>query len=131
MNSSKYLRIIVPLVYMLLIFIGSSFPGNNLVMKGIFHYDKLLHLLEYSVFGVIISWAVIRNDHVNGIYRKIGLVLLIGWGYGILDEIHQSFVPARSMDIHDFAADAIGVILGFGIYILLMNKLYPKAHDAS
>jgi len=112
---------------MLVIFIGSSFPGNSQVMKEIFLYDKLLHLLEYSVFGFLISWAVLRADHLTHLGRKIGLILLIGWGYGALDEIHQHFVPARSMDIHDFAADAIGIILGLGIYILLMKKLHPKS----
>lgn len=127
MNNSNYPRFLAPLIYMVLIFIGSSFPGNSVVMKGIFHYDKLLHLLEYSVLGAVIAWAVIHNYRVNGIYRQIGLVLIIGWAYGALDEFHQSFVPARTMDIHDFAADALGIILGLGIYIVVMQKLYPKS----
>jgi VanZ family protein len=34
--------------------------------------------------------------------------------YGVTDEFHQSFVPGRSADAYDLAADAAGALAGTG-----------------
>jgi VanZ family protein len=46
------------------------------------------------------------------------LTILIGSIYAISDEIHQFFVPGRSSDIGDVAADIIGIIIIILIYFI-------------
>ncbi len=131
MNVSKFLRILVVVLYMSAMFVVSHIPGNRLVAPDFLSYDKLLHLLEYMIFGFLIAWALAIHTPGGSSVRKTGLVLIVGWGYAMLDEIHQYFVPSRSMDILDFAADAIGVILGVGLYLLIVNTWSSKISSAS
>ena len=39
--------------------------------------------------------------------------------YGGSDEWHQSFVPGRSPTLGDWVADVAGVVLGYGLVLLL------------
>ena len=72
--------------------------------------DKLAHLVAYLVLGLLLARAVSR----------LGLpplsAIAIGWVYGFLDELHQSFVPGRHAEVGDWIADALGVVLGVAIY---------------
>lgn len=37
----------------------------------------------------------------------------VGIAYAVLDELHQSFVPNRTLSFGDFTADVIGILAGF------------------
>jgi len=74
--------------------------------------DKILHMLEYMALALLLARGL--ND---GILKPIpARRLLLAWvlclAYAMSDEIHQSFVPDRSSDWHDVAADAAGAALG-------------------
>lgn len=43
--------------------------------------------------------------------------------YGVLDEIHQRFVPGRSFDVYDMIADAAG-----GLTFLIVFELFRRKH---
>jgi VanZ family protein len=43
----------------------------------------------------------------------------LGVAYGASDEVHQAFVPGRSADPADWAADALGVLAGTFAYARL------------
>ena len=73
--------------------------------------DKLEHLAEFAVLGVLLWNAVSRHHPLPGVTPAM-FVLAIGAGYGALDELHQSLVPGRSMELGDWLADAVGVALG-------------------
>jgi VanZ family protein len=49
--------------------------------------------------------------------------LIIGAGYGALDEWHQSFVPGRDANLGDWMADVVGVMLGL--------MLFARFHSSS
>jgi VanZ family protein len=40
----------------------------------------------------------------------------VGVSVAGLDEIYQSFIPGRMMSITDWYADALGVVLGVGLF---------------
>jgi VanZ family protein len=76
--------------------------------------DKTGHLVAYAGLGILAVRAV-----AGGLPRAVGLrvallALVIAGGYGITDEIHQSFVPGRSGDIQDWYADVTGAVIGTG-----------------
>ena len=105
------------ITWALLIFIGSAIPSRYFPTMKIFRYDKLIHIGLFLVFGLFVYRAI------NSIIQKY----LFNWGiafislsivmlYGVLDEMHQGFVPGRSVDIWDAIADTIG---GFSAMIII------------
>ncbi|MBB6447201.1 VanZ family protein [Bacillus benzoevorans] len=67
-----------------------------------------LHLVEFAILYVLLVLALLT---IRGLTRKLNLVcILIASLYGLSDEIHQSFVPARSATLIDLVKDVIGVL---------------------
>ena len=46
-----------------------------------------------------------------------GFLLAVGASVGALDEMYQSYIPGRAMDIYDWYADVLGAALGVGILV--------------
>ena len=74
--------------------------------------DKLVHGSLFLVLGLSLAWGKRRTGSgVSGL-----LFLLLGIGYGALDEWHQRFVPGRDASVGDWVADSAGVILGLVLF---------------
>ena len=73
--------------------------------------NKLDHLAEFAVLGALL-WNAVSHHHPLPDVTPMMFVLAIGAGYGALDELHQSLVPGRSMQLGDWLADTVGVALG-------------------
>ena len=67
--------------------------------------DKVVHCVLYFGLGTLLQVAL----------RKRAIVLFVGVTYGILDEIHQLYVPGRSCDPLDMVADGVGIAIGLFI----------------
>jgi VanZ family protein len=52
---------------------------------------------------------------------------LISAVYGVIDEIHQYFVPGRDCNVWDWTADTIGAILGALAMMAVYRYVYPLA----
>jgi VanZ family protein len=83
--------------------------------------DKLAHGAAYGLLGFLLAFGFFKRLRLS-IKTKLGLVILTGVGLGILDEIHQIFVPGRTPDPLDAAADALGVALGLFLFRLIFQK---------
>lgn len=69
------------------------------------HQDKVFHFLEFAGLGLAL--------HVNRDlkpFSRVGSRFLAGFGWAVLDEIHQHFVPGRFCDPADLLADAAGLL---------------------
>jgi VanZ family protein len=62
--------------------------------------DKALHALVFGALAAML-WVLAGG---RGALAVFGLVC----GVGILDELHQAFVPGREADLADLLADAAG-----------------------
>jgi VanZ family protein len=74
--------------------------------------DKTAHFAGYALLSVLAlrAWA---GGRLAGISWRTALAAIIFASlYGVSDEIHQVFVPGRSSDIADAAADAFGACAG-------------------
>jgi len=94
--------------------LGFSFPG----------LDKLEHAGYFFLTGLLAVRAARFGEGWSRTKTAVLLVLsAILWG--CLDEIHQSFVPMRSVEIADMLADTAGVMLAvaFGEGILRRTGL--------
>ena len=112
----------LPLVaFCLLLFWQSSFP--SLSSAPLFpHDDKLMHLGAYA-FLAFLAARNIGQERPFFSRKKIGiLALLFAVLYGLSDEIHQAFVPARTASVWDFAADILGGFIGAGFYFNFFCK---------
>jgi VanZ family protein len=71
-----------------------------LTRRAFFHQKTFPLLRDYALMGAFVFSAV----------------------YGVLDEYHQSFVPGRSVDFHDFLADCGGALLYSALFWLLQRR---------
>ena len=93
--------------YLVLILIGSSIPSGSVPDVFRLTWDKLLHVLEYCILGILgfRYYSVSLRQPLFGI-------IIFGVTVGIIDEIYQSIIPGRFTSSIDEIADGIGVISG-------------------
>lgn len=115
------------LVYSGIIFYVSSLESVE-TPQSIPHFDKVCHLAEYGLFGLLLARAI--SHSVTKIDRAtlILCTVLGAFLYGLSDEYHQSMVPGRTADGMDLAADTIGGLMGALTYIFI-DKIITKRKD--
>ena len=105
---------IVLLAYWALIFVGTHLPSAR--MPHLHASDKLYHFVAFAGLSFLLCWAI-PSSRVS--WGKILVVAAsIGLSYAVLDELTQQFIPGRSCDIWDVAADAVGVLIGLVAYTI-------------
>ena len=89
-----------------LIFFVSSLPDPGGVPGGI--SDKTAHFLVYGALGAALMRALAGGRSAAMTLPRILAAVVLGTLYGVSDEIHQYFVPPRTPDLLDVAADSAG-----------------------
>jgi VanZ family protein len=79
--------------------------------KGLLGFDKFQHLLAYFALGAAIALWFSREKWRRPGLRLPALVAALGSVYGIIDELHQYFVPGRSCNIGDWLFDTLGALI--------------------
>jgi VanZ family protein len=97
-------------VVMALIFFASSLSDPGLPAGGM--WDKAAHFIAYGALGAALVHALAMGQSAANTARWLLLATLLATVYGVTDEIHQYFVPPRTPDILDVAADAAGAAAG-------------------
>ena len=104
--------------YIILIISVSSIPGHSIPRFILLSWDKLLHVVEYSILGYLAvnSFRAISKDQVI-------VVIISCLGFACFDELWQSLIPGRFSSGLDIIADGIGITVGtiFGS-LLIINK---------
>ena len=108
-------------LFILLMIIGSSFEGNSIPRSYIFTLDKLLHLIEYFIFGTLLFFVFFFTSKNPDV-----ISFIIGMFYSLIDELYQSTVIGRDSSALDVIADIIGLILSILFIKLFMNSF---VHD--
>ena len=84
------------------------------------HLDKLEHAAAYGLLGFLVARAVARTLLVEA----FGAVLCGGLAaglYGASDELHQSFVPGRRVEVADAVADTFGGFAGAAFFATVVR----------
>ena len=88
--------------------------------------DKVAHLLMYATFAFLCLWGYRKQFISNGItyqHKALLLAVAISIAYGGVTELMQEYlVPSRTGDWVDFAADAIGTLVGVGIFYFFYRE---------
>ena len=96
-----------------LIFYLSAQPHPEEHVPFVTHFsDKVLHAVEYAVFGALCYRALCRSGHDVWRQQAIPAAILLASLYGVSDEVHQAFVPFRDSNWLDWLADTVGATLG-------------------
>ena len=119
-NTFKNHKIInfLTISFVSLMIIGSSLEGTSIPKSYIFTLDKLIHIVEYFILGVLLYFSIV------GIAKySIILSLILGIFYSFIDELYQSTVFARDASGFDVIADIIGLILSAFFVQLYFNTI--------
>jgi VanZ family protein len=76
--------------------------------------DKTLHFVAYFLAAVFCQTAFASSTHPR---RKLFFIIAALLTMGALDEITQPYVN-RTCDLHDWFADAGGILVGSALYYL-------------
>jgi VanZ family protein len=90
---------------MVLIFGLSSVSRPPAFVSGV---DKYLHAMLYGGLAVLLVRALAGGWHRRVTVGVVMATVVIAAAYGVSDEFHQSFVPNRSVEALDVAADTVG-----------------------
>jgi VanZ family protein len=100
----------------------TSLPASEFAPVGAFAFpgaDKLVHAVLYGILGALVA----RAAGAAATRRTLGTLLLGVAAFAAVDEWHQRFIPGRSADVRDFAADLAGAIAGFAATSLLRRRI--------
>ena len=95
-------------IWAALILVLTSLPGRVVPAVGIPHLDKVVHATLYAVLAALAAralWSTQRR-------RALLVAAVCASLFGAFDEWHQQFIPGRSDDRYDWAADTIGASIG-------------------
>ncbi len=74
--------------------------------------DKVLHVVEYGLLGVLCYRAFRHGAGAWAGRYALHLAIVAAAVYGVTDEIHQAFVPLREAEAGDLLMDTIGAVIG-------------------
>lgn len=93
--------------------------------------DKGVHFVEYGAMGFFIAHAIATTWPGRGLAGIVVSVLMTA-ALGLLDELHQAFVPGRSSDVLDLVADSAGALVAVlfyaGLSVLTRRRRVPAPH---
>lgn len=128
----KKINIILVIIWMIVIFMMSSFDANTSSNQSNFIVDiivnifnirnidilsfivrKLAHFTEYLILGILVY------NLIHSYNKKVIVGIVICILYAVSDEIHQLFVPGRSCQLLDIFIDSMGSIMGISLLIFI------------
>ena len=76
----------------------------------------IYHVGIFFIFSLLFFISAIKRGKI----KLIPLVIIISIIYGILDELHQFFVPGRYSSFFDIILDTIGIAIASAFYLILV-----------
>jgi len=125
LRKYKTVLVYLPLaVYWLILFILTSLPSKNLPNTKI--NDKIEHSVAFCLLAVFLSLTFQFQQKIKFLSAKAltSTVFLIAV-YGMLDELHQRYVPGRYCDFYDWVADVAGGLAGV-LFVYFLKKITAK-----
>ena len=108
----RWARAMVPVVGMAVLWASSSrVPGNEPASTAQALFHNSMHIVAYGCLAasVWVAWSR-RPVSAKHAWRSRG-AWLIAVLYGVVDELHQSYVPSRVCSFSDLLSDASGAAL--------------------
>lgn len=130
LKSNKKLFVYLPLIiYWITLLVLTTLP--KVPFPKVFKFfDKVEHFIAYAILAFLLSLALhFQKKYIHFSKQFILYAFVFCAGYGILDEIHQLFIPGRYFDMLDWAADLAGTGLGLFFSYLIIRKNYKLIEE--
>ena len=90
--------------------------------------SEVAHVVLYAALASLLFWALAgdRSDVDTPFWVPAALAFALTVLYGVSDELHQAFVPARTASELDVALDAAGAALGVAVALLASRFLTTR-----
>ncbi|MDG5471204.1 VanZ family protein [Jeotgalibacillus sp. ET6] len=115
----------LPFLYMSLIWFLSDRPSDTVLALQNESLDlfikESLHLVEFGILHFLFIAALLAHGKLTTATHTAAAVFAAF--YGLLDEIHQAFVPSRSATVIDAIKDLIGVII---VYVVIQRAYFVQ-----
>ena len=116
LEKNKVIPLVMVLQIAVFIFYVSSLTFES-TQKTLGIESIVYHIGVFFAFAFFLNISLCRgNKHF------LIVCLLIALGYGVLDEIHQIFVPGRSASVFDVFLDFIGIVYASMIYFIALIR---------
>ena len=123
LEKRKIRLVYLPLIiYWLVLFTATSIPVDRLPSVGL--SDKINHFAAYFLLAVLLYLTLIYQRKSRLLFEKAPIAtIVISLLYGAIDELHQIFIPGRSAEFMDWAADLLGASMGVLLVTFLIKKM--------
>lgn len=144
MNKSKFLKLLILILWMGIIFCFSNQPNSGQVTHDIikdtittvktdtlidiinFIIRKSAHMTEYFVLTIL--FVSLYKEYTNNKNKIIIISIISCFLYACTDEIHQLFIIGRTGQFIDVLIDTIGGLLFIIPYYIYTNKENSKTN---
>ena len=104
-------------------YLAAAFLATHLPLPtgagGLPHLDKLAHLTIFAGLATLAAaWRITRFDPAR---RAAAVAFGLCLTYAAIDEATQFFTATRTPDPADFAADAVGSLVGLAVFFPLLR----------
>lgn len=106
-------------------------PGKGTVAEDTSNFfggtdstDALGHVLLFG--GLTVLWYAALSCWLAPA-PALRVALVLGAAFGLLLEVGQGFVPERGISLLDFTANALGVLVGAALVIVLSRRLIVRS----
>jgi len=93
------------------------------IVSGIPDFDKVIHFGLYGVEAFLLYRAVRWAGRAGFSFARVLAIVGAAAVWGVADEVHQDWIPGRSMEGGDVAADVGGAAAGAVVASLASRKL--------
>lgn len=120
--SRKRLYLVLLILWTSVTFVLTSLPNPEMPVHFLLA-DKVAHLGFYGMMGALCGlWR--RASGCSARQAVLGTLLFIAVA-GAADEIHQQWIPGRSMELLDWIADLLGGGTG-GAFSAVLPRFFPS-----
>jgi VanZ family protein len=121
-NPSKPLsvkRFIPGIAWFFLVLVLICLPGSDIPpvenWLNYIYFDKLVHIGLFSILTFLFIYPVSKLDFTNSFKKNTAIkIALAAWIWALTTEfIQKYFIPDRSFDMYDWAADSFGILVAF------------------
>ncbi len=99
--------------------------GNSFPEMPFFSFDKLVHTIEFGLFGIVLFRAFITFPKLH---RPFTMTVIASAVYAASDELHQYFVPGRDASVADFVFDVVGIAVFTALYMRICRN-WERTHN--